>query len=349
MRTHDTHRTKNRYVPNMTDETTLSVSVIIPAYNAGLHIARAIESVLAQTREADEIVVVDDGSTDNTAAEVSRLGDRVRYIHQENAGVSAARNAGVRAARGNWIAFLDADDEWLPNKLQLQLEALEREPELVWISGNFIHCLCNENRSGPDQQPERIERLLNERDCFEDYFDSMLKNVVTWTGTMVIKREVLRQLGMFRLELHHGEEDVDLWWRIACHWPRVGYVAKPVSVYHMDVGGSLSQGGVPCDVYAQLVKDHLEYAATHGNIDKSRAFARILVKGCVRGALFEADQADNVREILGEFSSLFSPWYKWLIRALTRFPHATAAGCHMISRVVRALNLRRRIVRRPSK
>ncbi|HOM77565.1 MAG TPA: glycosyltransferase family A protein, partial [Anaerohalosphaeraceae bacterium] len=89
-----------------------SISVVIPAYNCQAYIRRAIDSVLGQSRPADEIIVVDDGSTDGTAEAVRTYGAKVILIQQENAGVSAARNAGIRAASGDWIAFLDADDEW---------------------------------------------------------------------------------------------------------------------------------------------------------------------------------------------------------------------------------------------
>ena len=87
------------------------VSVVVPAYNAGECIERAIESVLAQTFCDYEVIVVDDGSTDNTAEAVRKYGPKVQYIHQANAGVSVARNAAIAVAKGKWIAFLDADDE----------------------------------------------------------------------------------------------------------------------------------------------------------------------------------------------------------------------------------------------
>ena len=116
---------------------TLNVSVVIPAYNACEYIGRAIESVLGQTRAADEIIVVDDGSTDGTGTQVKKFGERVRYIHQENSGPSASRNAGVLAAKSEWIAFLDADDEWLPKHLQLQTELLGRNNGLVWSTANY--------------------------------------------------------------------------------------------------------------------------------------------------------------------------------------------------------------------
>ena len=127
-----------------------SVSVIIPAHNASEYIGRAIESVLAQTRKPDEIIVVDDGSTDDTARIIADYGSKVIYIQQENAGPSVARNTGIEAATSEWIAFLDADDEWIPEKLELQTELLGRNTNLVWTTANFIRCLCDEDRRAPD-------------------------------------------------------------------------------------------------------------------------------------------------------------------------------------------------------
>ena len=103
----------------------MKVSALIPTYNRRTHVIRAIDSVLAQTSLVDEIIVVDDGSTDGSAEAVrSRYGSRVTLIQQKNSGVSAARNRGIREARGEWIAFLDSDDVWSPTKLERQFEAL---------------------------------------------------------------------------------------------------------------------------------------------------------------------------------------------------------------------------------
>lgn len=112
-------------------------SVIIPAYNAEAFLARAIESVLAQTWPAHEILVVDDGSTDATAEVVAKFGDRVRYLRQDNAGVSAARNAGAQAASGDWLAFLDADDWYYPDRLKWHAEWIERDGDLDFLTGDY--------------------------------------------------------------------------------------------------------------------------------------------------------------------------------------------------------------------
>jgi glycosyltransferase involved in cell wall biosynthesis len=118
----------------------VAVSCIVPVFNGERFLRDALESVLAQTRPPDEIIVVDDGSSDGSAAIARSFGDAVIYMHQNNAGASAARNAGIRRARGSLVALQDADDLWLPEKLERQLACLSRRPELgfcVVHSQNF--------------------------------------------------------------------------------------------------------------------------------------------------------------------------------------------------------------------
>jgi len=112
-------------------------SVIIPAYNAAAFITRAIDSVLAQTWPAEEIIVVDDGSGDATADIVAGYGERVRSLRQDNAGVSAARNAGARAASGDWLAFLDADDWYYPDRLKWHAQWIARDGGLDFLTGDY--------------------------------------------------------------------------------------------------------------------------------------------------------------------------------------------------------------------
>ena len=119
------------------DEASGGVSVVIPVFNGAPYIAEAIASVQAQTRGAAEIVVVDDGSTDGGGEIAQGLAD-VRVARQSQAGQAAARNHGARLARGEWLAFLDADDLWAPRKLELQLAALARDPELAMVFGHAV-------------------------------------------------------------------------------------------------------------------------------------------------------------------------------------------------------------------
>ena len=114
------------------------VSIIVPAYNAAATIAGAIDSALAQQFEGFEVIVVNDGSTDATAHVLDGYGDRIRILQQPNCGSVAARNAAARAAGGEYLAFLDADDLWLPGKLKLTVEALERSPRAVAVFSDHI-------------------------------------------------------------------------------------------------------------------------------------------------------------------------------------------------------------------
>ncbi len=115
------------------------ISVLIPTYNCGRFIKESIESALNQTRQPDEIIVVDDGSTDDTEEVVRRITDpRLRYVRKENGGEASARNRCLDESTGEYIAFLDSDDRWLPNKLELQCGVMDAHPELVYVFGNFV-------------------------------------------------------------------------------------------------------------------------------------------------------------------------------------------------------------------
>jgi len=114
----------------------LDVSVVIPVFNGEKYLAEAIQSILEQTRPADQIVVVDDGSIDRTPDVVRTFGRKVDYVYQSNTGIGGARNRGMRETRGNLIGFLDHDDLWLPRRLELQLDAMEKDPGLDMIFGH---------------------------------------------------------------------------------------------------------------------------------------------------------------------------------------------------------------------
>ncbi len=115
----------------------LTVSAVIPTYNRAHLISRAIESALAAIGPGDEVIVVDDGSTDDTAAAVAPYADRVRFLREPHGGAGPTRNAGVRAARGDLVALLDSDDEWWPDKIELQRRFLEARPEILYVFSDF--------------------------------------------------------------------------------------------------------------------------------------------------------------------------------------------------------------------
>jgi len=242
----------------------IAISAVIPVYNGERYIARAIDSVLRQTYPAEEIIVVDDGSRDGTESVVRGYGEKVLYIRQEQGGASAARNAGIRAARGEWIAFLDADDIWLEERLARQAEVLEKEPQLGWVTGNFITEYLREKREPREHfETHKAEKLLGGRVYWENYFEAFVMGAAGWTGTMLIRRDVLERAGMFRTG-QVSSNDLDMWWRIAFIEPRIGYVITPIAVYHFGVKDSITQRHTQGAIISELLLRYVPYAKQAG-------------------------------------------------------------------------------------
>ena len=203
-----------------------SVSVIIPAYNAERDIAAAVRSVLGQTFQDFEIIVVDDGSSDGTIAALQPFGDRVRIHQQRNAGVSAARNTGARLATGAWLAFLDADDLWMPAKLERQL-ALTTPMSFtdrlnIGARGDLA---VLQSASTPMYGGDIFVALMRE------------SNFIT-TSSVMIRRELFVELGGFDPALQTAE-DWDLWLRVAARH-LIGFVPEALVQYRLQAG-SLSR------------------------------------------------------------------------------------------------------------
>jgi hypothetical protein len=188
-----------------------SVSVVVPAYNAMPDVLEAVDSVLAQEVPPAEIVVVDDRSSDGTADALrARFGDRVRVLAGRYGSASAARNAGWRAASGEWIAFLDADDLWLPEKLSASLALLAAAPHADW-------CFTDGGGRALDGQ-EHPSILARWVDLEEPYCGSPVGELIDvnfiLTSSVLVRRSALEALGGFDESLSHAE-DVDLWIRLS--------------------------------------------------------------------------------------------------------------------------------------
>ncbi len=210
------------------DKQSYTVSVVIPAYNAEKYIGRAIDSVLAQTRQPDEIIVVDDGSTDNTADVIKSYGSRVHSIHQENGGASVARNTGIEAAKSEWIAFLDADDEWLPEKLAEQIELHRNNSDLVWSATNYEIRPIDGTPPKLAFEPQRFGFLCTGAERLESYFDAVGTGLALSTITIMVRKSVVIDVGMFRVG-QWWAQDTDLFFRIAYKWPQIGYLQNALS------------------------------------------------------------------------------------------------------------------------
>ena len=199
-----------------------TVSVIITTYNYGRFIAGAINSVLGQTRRPDEIIVVDDGSTDDTAAQVAAYADQgVRYIRQANSGPGAARNTGIRAGQGALIAFLDADDRWLPDKLARQIAHLHAYPAAGLVTGSEWQVF--ESGQPPlyvRRPPVGAARL---------YPQILMENSIGNPSLTLVRRVCFDRVGMFDAGIPLGQ-DWDMWIRIARAFP-VGVVDAPLITF----------------------------------------------------------------------------------------------------------------------
>jgi len=206
----------------------LRVSAIITTYNAAHFVGEAIESVLAQTRLPDEIVVIDDGSTDDTARVVARYASHgVRYVYKRNGGPGSARNRGIRETSGDLVAFLDADDLWLPPKTELQLAYVAAHPDVALVS-------CDRWTWKFEKDRRYLERFGPRRNL-DARREVMVRNIVGNPSQVMVRRDALIAAGCFDTTMRWAEE-WDLWVRIAARGS-LGFVHQPLSVYRWHSGG----------------------------------------------------------------------------------------------------------------
>ena len=197
----------------------MQVSVIIPTYNRYSLLKRAILSLDAQTLKVDEIIVVDDGSTDNTS-QIQKDFPHIKYIYQKNKGVSSARNKGIKSVSNDWIAFLDSDDEWHEDKLKIQTEFYKSNPELLvsytdelWIRGNK-----------EVKVPKKFQKIG------QDAFLENLHYCNIAPSSVMMHKKVFYDVGMFDESLEVCE-DYDLWLRIALKY-KISLIPQKLIVKH---------------------------------------------------------------------------------------------------------------------
>jgi glycosyltransferase involved in cell wall biosynthesis len=206
----------------------MSVSVIIPTHDRARRVVVAVQSVLAQTTAALEVIVVDDGSTDETAAALAPCGDRIRIERRRHAGVSAARNHGARVARGEWLAFLDSDDEWLPEKLERQV-AFHDAHEGVEVSQTGEIWIRNGVRVNPCKHHAKPRG---------DIFERSLARCLVSPSAVMMRRSLFVDAGGFDESLPVCE-DYDLWLRLAAR-QSFGLIDDALVVKHGGHGDQLS-------------------------------------------------------------------------------------------------------------
>ena len=267
-----------------------TVSAVVPTRDRAHMVGRAIASVLAQTRPPDELIVIDDGTADATAGDVRGF-PGVVYERTAPRGVSAARNHGIRCASGEWLAFLDSDDEWRPEKLAAQLEALAAAPELrvchtdeVWI------------RDGRRVNPRRRHAKRGGW-----IFRCCLPLCAMSPSSVVIHRSVFERVGLFDEELP-ACEDYDLWLRVCAVYP-VLYVDRRLVVKHGGHADQLSRTVEALDRYRIRALEKILASDVLGPEDRRAAEATLAEKAAIyaKGALKRArgEEAAEIRDRLG--------------------------------------------------
>jgi glycosyltransferase involved in cell wall biosynthesis len=220
------------------------ISVVVPSYNRANVVHEAVQSILAQTYRVTDVIVVDDGSTDKTLEVLAQFGDRIRVISQVNAGPAAARNSGISLATGEYVAFLDSDDVWLPTKLERQVELMEKAGE------NVPCCICNIQMQWPDKAAYSFDLAgLNpgpEEGLWQNVPEVLATRPVLFNQGVLIRREALRRVGGFDEELWLLE-DHDLSLRLALegNW---AYIKEPLVVWR-ETKGSLYQESHGKEIY----------------------------------------------------------------------------------------------------
>lgn len=203
-------------------QTRSEVTVIVPCYNVENYLQRALDSAFAQTYADFRVCAVDDGSTDGTAKILKKNAHRCSFVTQLNAGPAAARNGALRMSDSPFVAFLDADDEWLPHKLERQMELLKRDPSL-----GLVCCLCLVSEPGmrTPAAPNGQNLPLSGR-----LFEPLARTCFIFTPTVVIRRACLEEVGLFNESLAVSE-DFNLWLRIAARW-KIAFLPEALAITH---------------------------------------------------------------------------------------------------------------------
>jgi glycosyltransferase involved in cell wall biosynthesis len=276
----------------MKTSSTPCISVIIPTYNRCWILKEAIDSVLSQEYTDFEIIVVDDGSNDATAALLSTYGDQITTIYQGNSGVSAARNAGILMAKGKYVAFLDSDDMWLPEKLSCQVDFFQSHAEAVICQTDEIW-IRNGVRVNPKNRHKKPSGMI---------FEPSLQLCLVSPSAVMIKKSLFDAVGLFN-EAFPACEDYDLWLRIGLYYPiylieRHMVVKRGGHDDQLSLNPGLDRYRIQSIV--KILENHqLSPAYQQAAVDVLKEKCRIYAAGCIKRG--RADEAGLYRQIIGRF------------------------------------------------
>ena len=287
------------------------VSVIMPAYNTGKYIGEAIDSVLAQDYPNKELIVIDDGSRDDTVDQIQSYGDQLTLITQSNQGSAVARNAGLKAAKGEFIAFLDSDDLWLPGKLTAQVNHLQQHPDIGMVFSRWKVWKPDQqgvfpSASSPESPTERKDTppdIVPERSGW--LYNRLLFTSALHTITVMARRSLVDAVGPFDTELKRGQ-DYDYWIRASRH-TQIHQLDRAYALYRIHGQGCVRRW--PHVNYERVVVE------------------KALQRWGLEGPNGETTPAKAIRKRLAETSFTFGYHHFWEgdpLLALKAFTHAAA-------------------------
>ena len=279
-----------------------SVSVIVPTFNRSTTLPRALQSILVQSHKPHEILVIDDGSSDETETLIARAFPEVIYIRQRHQGVSAARNRGIQMATGNWIAFLDSDDEWLPTKLEKQIAALKAHPD---------YRICHTNEIWI-RQGKRVNPKKKHQKYGGHIFVHCLPLCIISPSSVLLQRQLFGELGTFDEQLP-ACEDYDLWLRICAVYP-VLYLEEPLIVKHGGHTDQLSRQFWGMDRFRIYALEKILQTGQLSTVYQIAALKEILRKISIY--LQGARKRDRLEEVQ-RYQQKYEQYQQWLHR-LTR-------------------------------
>jgi glycosyltransferase involved in cell wall biosynthesis len=241
-----------------------TISVIIPTYNRADLIGQALESALAQTYPADEIIVVDDGSTDDTEQVVAQYAGRVRYMRQVNAGPSAARNRGIQASSGDFIALLDSDDLWVKDRLERQLSALTLHPDLDFIFGLEAKFNSANQTAPPEINHHDYFECLNSIECvISDPLEVLLKeNFFVATSSVLFRRGCIDKVGLLDVSVRLAE-DYEYWLRFAFAGFHFGFINAVLCRRRLHEGNLINQALATKASVAEVLSRYRDRSPAH--------------------------------------------------------------------------------------